>query len=1459
MQYRKCIALFAAALVGFGVITADAQSIVTSVTVTAPTDSGAVRGIDSTFVATAVVEDFTSSTTDGVIFYLFVGNDSTVVLDATADSTDTALMGVTLDSLVRDAANAALVLNTAGATVTNGNFIAAAITRADSAHQHFGDGDSITVSNSGNNFTYTWYGKVSATSGTVSGIRVAAASFDSTGNALSTATKLSAASLTFGVDGDRPSRPDAMVTDSSGVAGEKSTQNRTFSAFTNRTARGAILGIGDTIKVDVKLGGQAAAVLTSSSTLTVKADVFGSLMTVPKSASNDTINFAHIIAAGDFGDLVGADVANDRTDTIRVYIADAAGNLSGHCFPAAHDCGTTSEVATGVTVPVRFFVDGKAPVLDGGVVDGDTILPVSTDTITDGNVNSGFTSDLNPLTVELAERLDSLRIIFSGVSAGTLLIANQDSTLTHGALDAASDSNLINFSNANTADSGTVAIRVTGTTGAAATYDSTNVGGTIKTGSQSISFQGRDLAGNWGPALTRTNVYVDVDEINFDRLFPTTENALDTLEEETAKVTFKLSEAADSVLITYTPSSGTTRTRALVGSELTTLTEQTFTVDSLQSGLKYGLTILAADLSGNYNRTAADSFVYDTSFVVPVIAKFTIASDTLTPAAGDTVALTLTARTTTDCVAVTYKQDAVLRISGASGLTVWGTGVTVDSTVAGRFLLNQDDWVTGTRSVSIRDTTSIDSVTVAISDCTDASNLFVGGLDNTIVVSAAALNKINLITATDTIGQGDATWVTVTMADKFGNNTLTTAFVEISTNAIGVDFPSNAIQISKGTGGFWVNSNGYAGDLTLTARQITGGSKEGTKTVNVSNDGGTVLAGPDTLVGQDYMGADGNGDQGGFVLLTWPVSADHGTLTGYRIYRDVVVTVGSDGAGGLVALAAPDTQSIAWARVDAVPGQTVARAIVATLDGVMSKYSVAAERGGLSSKVAFDAATTVAAPYELMAEAMQNSRAVAQLDLTAPVFAALSPEALAFGETGVAPRFKVVDGVLLSHARRTAEAVRAIDNIAPQAVAYLQAIDTPNDFGGSVTVQWAKSADDQILTVVNSPAVGPNNVFQTAGVAGYNVYRKVNDGAYQLVGKASTGETSFADQTVFNGVRYTYSVSPYDTDNESATELENSAMAIRNNAVAADGTPVYGLFGADNRVGYDDFFIFADHFGLAAGQEAFEPAFDLSQNNRVDYDDFFVFAENFGKVIQVAGKVVPTMAGLNSDASFYLDAGTALPRIGEDMTIAVSLEEFVEVKAYGLTVSYDSELLEFVGTQVQDNILGETELATPQTIARGEGEVYVAAFGDVASSEGNLGLDLIFRAKSEIEDSYIEIASGAIQDGSYGMNQITAPTSVRIETRPDVYALQNNYPNPFNPETTIKYQLPEAGEVTLEIYNMLGQVVNTLVNDYQTAGRYVIQWDATNNNGQSLSSGVYFYRISAGGEFQSIKKMLLLK
>jgi hypothetical protein len=115
-----------------------------------------------------------------------------------------------------------------------------------------------------------------------------------------------------------------------------------------------------------------------------------------------------------------------------------------------------------------------------------------------------------------------------------------------------------------------------------------------------------------------------------------------------------------------------------------------------------------------------------------------------------------------------------------------------------------------------------------------------------------------------------------------------------------------------------------------------------------------------------------------------------------------------------------------------------------------------------------------------------------------------------------------------------------------------------------------------------------------------------------------------------------------------------------------------------------------------------------------------------------------------------------------------------------------------------------------------------------------------------------------LQDGSYGLNEFASFEPVQVQTRPEIYNLADNYPNPFNPETTLKYQLPEAADVKLEVYNVVGQVVRTLVADHQNAGRYVVQWDASNDNGQPLSSGIYFYHIQAG-EFQKTKKMLLLK
>ena len=93
---------------------------------------------------------------------------------------------------------------------------------------------------------------------------------------------------------------------------------------------------------------------------------------------------------------------------------------------------------------------------------------------------------------------------------------------------------------------------------------------------------------------------------------------------------------------------------------------------------------------------------------------------------------------------------------------------------------------------------------------------------------------------------------------------------------------------------------------------------------------------------------------------------------------------------------------------------------------------------------------------------------------------------------------------------------------------------------------------------------------------------------------------------------------------------------------------------------------------------------------------------------------------------------------------------------------------------------------------------------------------------------------------------------------PDVYALHQNYPNPFNPVTTLRYDLPENAMVTITIYDLIGRRIRTLVNIDQTAGYRSIQWNATNDLGQTVSAGMYIYTIQAG-EFMQTKKMVLLK
>jgi hypothetical protein len=103
-----------------------------------------------------------------------------------------------------------------------------------------------------------------------------------------------------------------------------------------------------------------------------------------------------------------------------------------------------------------------------------------------------------------------------------------------------------------------------------------------------------------------------------------------------------------------------------------------------------------------------------------------------------------------------------------------------------------------------------------------------------------------------------------------------------------------------------------------------------------------------------------------------------------------------------------------------------------------------------------------------------------------------------------------------------------------------------------------------------------------------------------------------------------------------------------------------------------------------------------------------------------------------------------------------------------------------------------------------------------------------------------------------------AVVAIDDQLTPDVFAIHQNYPNPFNPTTQIRYDLPEDALVSINIYDLMGRSIRSLVNTTQSAGYRSIQWDATNNLGEPVSAGMYIYMIQAG-EFKQTKKMVLLK
>lgn len=196
------------------------------------------------------------------------------------------------------------------------------------------------------------------------------------------------------------------------------------------------------------------------------------------------------------------------------------------------------------------------------------------------------------------------------------------------------------------------------------------------------------------------------------------------------------------------------------------------------------------------------------------------------------------------------------------------------------------------------------------------------------------------------------------------------------------------------------------------------------------------------------------------------------------------------------------------------------------------------------------------------------------------------------------------------------------------------------------------------------------------------------------------------------------------------------------------------------------------------------------------------------------------------------------------MNIPIELNDADKVYSISISLKYDEKLInvEDVRAKLPDSWV--------MVYNDDESFVNIAMAGTDPLPSGSLGA-IVVEMKDPTEKANVT--------GEVTINESAASTiELNVQALPYKYDLSQNYPNPFNPTTTIKYQIPEQAKVSLVVYNQLGQVVKTLVDQEQDAGYYKVRWNGDNNFGSKVASGVYIFRMHTDS-FVSVKKMVFLK
>lgn len=313
------------------------------------------------------------------------------------------------------------------------------------------------------------------------------------------------------------------------------------------------------------------------------------------------------------------------------------------------------------------------------------------------------------------------------------------------------------------------------------------------------------------------------------------------------------------------------------------------------------------------------------------------------------------------------------------------------------------------------------------------------------------------------------------------------------------------------------------------------------------------------------------------------------------------------------------------------------------------------------------------------------------------------------------------------------------------------------------------------------------------------------------------------------------------SDDPHKTAVVRSLTASFSDAAEQTRAVASADFDGDGRVGYMDLFAFLRSYGAEATGAA--ARYDLDGDGMVGLDDFFAFAMAFG---QQTGKRL---------------AGAALPRVPGGLSLqanAVGDTLSLEVRAHGLALHGYAARLEYDASAYRlEGIVSPDSEVEPVLLHRDSGGQILLAGLVREGMAGNLAHLQFSRLKGSADGSF-RLLEAVVQTPSGDLARPERLGSAVVGATPQAPSLEPNYPNPFNPVTTIRYLLPEDCLVRLEVIDLLGRRVRLLVNERRAASLHQAHWDGRDERGALVGAGVYLCQLRAGDVVQ-VRKMLLLK